>query len=92
MELNYEELARAEVARQVKEKINGKLHLVVQKELKNYQYQSMIASHSQRELKGLLASEDILKYIDFEKLHKDIVSNVSEMLLDKLTSDADYRY
>lgn len=92
MELNYENLARAEVARQVKEKINSKLHLVVQKELKNYQYQSMIASHSQRELNSLLASEDILKYIDFEQLHKDIVSNVSEMILDKLAYDGEYKY
>lgn len=92
MELNYEELARAEVARQVKDKINNKLHLVVQKELKNYQYQNMIASHSQRELKSLLTGEDILKYIDFEKLHKDIVSNVSEMILDRLSSDGECDY
>ena len=90
MNLNFEELAKKEVERQVKDKINNKLHLVVQKELKNYQYQNMISSHCKIELSNLLNDEIILKYIDFEKLHKDIVSNVSEMIYNKLTNDMEY--
>ncbi len=86
MNIDIEQLAIEEVKRLVKEKINGKLHQIVQKELKNYEYMYLVREHIQAELKALFGSIDLLEYIDKEKLQKDVTDTVTKILIDRMTT------
>lgn len=86
MELDMQELVLQEVQKQVKDKINGKLHLQVQKELKEYKYVHMISNYVNDGLKQLLNETSLLYLIDREKLQKDVTNIVSRELLNRMTT------
>lgn len=90
MNIDIEQLAKEEVQRLVKEKINGKLHQQVQKELKNYEYARMIRDYVHLEMKNLLDNINLLDYIDKEKLQKDVTVNISSILVERLTTSHSY--
>lgn len=93
MNIDIEQLAQEEVQRLVKEKINNKLYLQVQKELKKHEYEHMIRQYVHQEINSLLKSIDPLDYIDKDKLQKDVTSNISSILMDRLsTSHYDEEY
>lgn len=90
MNIDIEKLAKEEVQRLVKEKINSKLHQQVQKELNNYEYTRMIRDHVQMEIGDLLKNINLLDYIDKEQLQKDVTDNISTILINRLSTSHSY--
>lgn len=90
MNIDIEQLAKEEVHRLVKEKINGKLHLQIQKELKEHNYTHMIRNFVHDEMESLLKDIKLLDYIDKDKLQKDVTGNISTILLDRISTSHDH--
>lgn len=90
MNINLDELAKQEVERLVKEKINGKLHNQIQKELKNHNYTRMISEYVHFEMKKMLDNINLLDYIDKDKLQNDITANISNVLIERLSTSLSY--
>ncbi|RKJ50020.1 hypothetical protein D7X33_32735 [Butyricicoccus sp. 1XD8-22] len=90
MNIDLEQLAKEEVQRLVKEKINGKLHQQIQKELKSYEYTRMISDYVRAEMKNLIENIDLLEYIDKEKLQADVTYELSSVLMNRLTTSHSY--
>lgn len=90
MDLDIEKLAQEEVQRLVKEKINKKLHLHVQNEMKKYEYSDMISYYVNNGLQDILKNTNLSELINVDKLQKDITNIVAKEMLSRLTTS--YRY
>lgn len=90
MELNFEELAKKEVERQVKEKINGKLHNMIQKELKSHDFQKTINGLVNYYVKQHLTNENLIEMVDLELVNKQVIDNVSSILVERISTSHDY--